>query len=485
MPPSVAPNVFLVEATGMFQVRVTVQGRLITLPPVHAVTSAALQVEFLKRNKRNLAEVLAFEEHTILQQNEGDMQAAVTGHPAVRLDGGYPRASVAIGGRIYEGPKRRNIAVASRDAAFLKSSVDEVPSAVEMLLRQAPEVRGLPPGVVATRQGKFMSFVALPGKVNSYGPAVEFQTTAFANAELLRACRDTGGDVVALSKELLQEARRTRGSFVEAKGCGWQPKDFPGVPYFLSREEAFEVACLLRSADDARRAVIVDQERAKVRERDSADKLACLTSAPIGLVPRSAQKVRIICADVCVPPPELDGDRLTGKFWASLSAALEPGFVVEHVCLRDCNCAREGGLCEPFSVADRDEARRRLSHLLKNAKDSMFLVPGRAFGVLAYDLHESGVRYAAMPHPSRCVARLYAARAARAVNALVTTEAVTPRQIHQMALASRSREQVANCRKGRFGHSPASASVDVVGGDGLTAVEEDESGVDDESSVEE
>jgi len=457
----VAPNIKQVVATGLFEVNVTVSGRRIYLPAVHDLDEAVRLEAQLKSKRKNEEAARAFEEGCKKRRSDAEAAAERDGYPLVQTIDGYPRARLEVGGRVYLGPKRREIKVAALDGIFLADQVQvgRGAEAQELLERNAPAARERPPSVGVNKQGKYFAHIAIGngaddigGKQTHFnGPAVDSQALAVLHAALLLQCREAGGDLKALKDRLQHEAKSARGSFTEAKGAGWQPKGFPGIPYYRSREEAFEMACRLRGSDPDTVTVIVEEERAKVCAKNKEDADACDTSASVGRLPDATDaKPGIVFFNVCVGSSEAEETRATGRLWKALKEYLSPAFDVVHVTLRDCRCPRLDGRCDPYSPKDIEEARRRISAYLST--DSFAFAVGKAFTATAYELVRSELKYAQLCHPSMWVSKLYAGRAARSFRELLGSDVVTAMQLHRLALANRLDLQMENCRKGRMGH---------------------------------
>jgi hypothetical protein len=460
MSKTVAPNIKKVASTGLFEVGVMISGRRIYLPTVHDLEEAKRLESELKGKRKNEDAARVFEEGLKRHRLDAEDAAERAGYPLVQRDDGFPRACVEAGGQVFLGPKRRDVKVAALDGIFLQDKVaaGQGVEAVALLQRNAPTAREKPQSVAVNKQGKYFAFVAVAnksgsgGKQTSFnGPAVDSQALAVMHAALLLKCREDGGDLAALKARLQHEAKSARGSFTEAKGGGWQPKGFPGIPYYRDREEAFEMACRLRGSDAETAAAIVEEERAKVRAQNLEDADACDISEPVGRLPDASEtKPGLVFFNVCVGSPEEEANKATGRLWKALNEYLAPGFDVTHVTLRDCRCPRLDGRCDPYSSKDKEEACRRISAYL--SADSFAFAVGKAFAATAYELVHSKLKYVQLCHPSMWVAKLYAGRAARSFCDLLGSDVVTAMQLHRLALANRSDLQMENCRKGHMGH---------------------------------
>jgi hypothetical protein len=96
-------------------------------------------------------------------------------------------------------------------------------------------------------------------------------------------------------------------------------------------------------------------------------------------------------------------------------------------------------------------AQERLKPFLRKP----VVVIGKAFPAVAYALHQSKTPHVALPHFSRWTSKTAAGRAARLLNTFFGGPAVvSARQLHDLALASRSAKQLENCAAGRMGWKP-------------------------------
>jgi len=471
----VAPHIWHVKATGCFQADVTLREKRVRLPPVRHIEVAAKQVAALKELPREQA-ARQFDEFIQLREKELD-EDRQRGHPRTFLDGGFPRGFVVLRGAAVAGPKRRTLENASLDARYLAGhSPAAVETAAAYLASAAPPCRDLPPGVTRNRQGKFFAAMALPGKTQVYGPAMDTIEEAFEHAQGFQSARKRGLErgetpevwehaVKRLKAEYQEENQIAKGSFTEAKGSGWQPKNFPGTPYYERREDAVRVAQQLRqvqeSGGDVAALVRAEVERRALRKEldrsavagpaaDAAASEPAAPSSPWRIAPSEAP-VEVYIANTCVPGADLDENLLSGKVKAALDALLAPHCTPTHVALRTCTCSRTTGLCEPFSAADRVVAQERLKPFLRKP----VVVIGKAFPAVAYALHQSKTPHVALPHFSRWTSKTAAGRAARLLNTFFGGPAVvSARQLHDLALASRSAKQLENCAAGRMGWKP-------------------------------
>ena len=447
-----------VKSTGMFTPAITVGTTSYRLPDVHGEQTAIDQQQAMLQLKGIQG---ALQSYVDTMKRAHD-DALVDAHDAtskqytdVCEQGGYYLARLVAGDTnvVYCGPKRRKQVHAAIDAIFLRNEPDKV-AAVQLMSTHAPPFEErLPPGVSVNAHGLYGAFATGPGKTLFNGPFVHSMEEAIEHKQRLEAIKAAGGSLAEAIKALHREVGIRKGKFTEAKGLGWQPKDFKGMPYYRTREQASEMAHDLRDADVFHQKELILREQRKVKDQNDVDMAVNYIGdlEPVEQVAIAPIKRMIICADVCVPSPEVNAERCTGRIWAKFWKHLEPAFEHTSHALRTCTCACINGLCDSFTAEDRSSAKLAFAPWYKE-KAALFLIPGRAWGVLAYEIAKAGVTYETMPHPSRWVCHLYAARAARAVNALLGDGTVTQRQLWDMAIESRSEKQLENCRVGRFGY---------------------------------
>jgi hypothetical protein len=483
-------NVWCVKATGCFQAHVTLNGKPVRLPPVRHIDEASQQVVAFKELPREQA--ARWVDELFLSRKQELQEDILLDHPRTYLDGGFPRGFVVVRDVPVSGPKRRNLENASLDARYLTGlPPSAAENAVAYLMSAAPPCRDLPAGVTKNRQGKFFAALALPGKTQVYGPAVESLEEALEHAQGFLSARKRGvergevpevwtQEVKRLKAEYHEETQVAKGSFTEAKGSGWQPKNFSGSPYYERREDAVCVAQKLRRLQESGgdvAALIKDEQdsRAAVNELDrlavtGAGAQAETTPAiQPWMVSATERPVEVYIANTCVPSADFDASLLSGKVKAELDKLLASRCVPTHVSMRACECPRTNGFCEPFSAGDKAEAQQRLKPFLRKP----VVVVGKAFPAVAYALHQSKTPHVALPHFSRWTSKTAAGRAARLLNAFFGgTPVVSASQLHDLAVASRSAKQLENCAAGRMGWKPEDSDdsddsgEDEVSGDG-------------------
>ncbi len=439
--------------SGLYFAQAKIAGKNVNLPALCCLNAVKEQRDILCLKRDRLpAEALAYAE--TLKRARATESSSRTGERCVVPSGTLFCARVGRRGETYEGPRRKTAAEAAADRDELERSED-IEITHEQLLSRAEPLRTLPKYVYRNRHGLYFAGVNDPHKgvdVNGRclqvaGPPVPTVEEASEHVAVFLHLRSTGFSLRDAALAFHEERAFDRGSFVEAKGGGWQPKGVVGCPFYVDIVDAVDAALRLRQMDEDARGVFLAHARECAEARAEEDKRRCLTSGPRGHLTPRAQKAPLIWMTVCAPLwPDRHSRVHTERILQGLLPYLERAFHVTLVPGRDCLCSSDDGLCRNYTGADVAEARRRFGLAVQGAQAAPICVlSGRTFAPLAREAARARVAsFAYVAHPSRWFTHLHATRAAEALNGVLGEGVVTPWQLHCLARECLSENQV--CR---------------------------------------
>lgn len=436
--------------SGLYFAHAKISGKNVNLPALGCLNAVKEQRDILCLKRNRPDEALAYAE--TLKRARAAESSCRTGERCVVPSGGLFFARVGRRGKTYEGPRRKTSREAAADRDELEKSGD-IESTHEHLLARAEPLRTLPKYVYQNRHGLYFAGVNDPHKgidVNGRylqvaGPTVPTVKEASEHVAVFLQLRDQGFSLRDAALAFHEEKAFDRGSFVEAKGGGWQPKGVVGCPFYVDIGDAVDAALRLRRLDADAREAFLAHAREYAEARAEEDKRRCLSSGPIGHLAPRAQKAPLIWMTVCAPmSPDRNSRVHTGRILQRLMPYLERAFHVTLVPARDCLCSSDDGLCRNYTGVEAAEARQRFTLAVQGVQSPPICVlEGRTFAPLAREATRAQVAsFAYVAHPSRWFTHLHATRAAEALNAVLGDGAVTPRQLHCLARECLSEKQI-------------------------------------------